>query len=612
MALTPKEVGDWAWRDHDDPNTPIPGTEHKPLKSEIRDYVAAVDVQDAATLDVANAAMAGVTPSTQTIRVRSTGNVDIATALQNGDTLNGVVLATGNHVFLGFQTDPAENGIYTVVAAGAAVRATFADSAAELSRVSFLMMEGTVGAGEVWMLPLATASITLGTTALVFAQIRVEIDYAANFTPRLEAVELPLRVFRPTVTDALLLAVVLEAQVWGAFDFEDFYLNREFYDYGAPYNKWAKLNLHGPSGDVVAAFSRTDINPGSAPEWIFLTNVVNGAVQPGYEGIVCALRMDWSAVAAFGWNDLLAGFTGSATASGLRRELNHPASELDKFAGRVEPYSTTVAGTGGSEATVQAAVDALLLDDGSTISRSTFPNSDLSTPATPRRIQVINGAHDETITPQTILGVETGLILPHWSELILPPTAILRMASGGAAPVLEANQASIVRGGKTINSGDGYCFHADGQDLVRRGAAPVVLRYRHVLLIEDHTFEPHGTGSSSAGIGGGAANGLHVVIRRCVFTRGAGIAPHVVFHTVPNTTDPALFEFENCWFDSAFTAVEFLKSHETDVRHVVSFKNCEGGAIDCSISGGIGGGHAFVRAGAITGFTSVSANLDPA
>lgn len=150
---------------------------NEPSKSEGRaTFALYADAIDSA----AELAEAGVRFATQTIRVRSTANVAIASALENGDTLNGVTLATGDHVFLGSQTAPAENGLYTVVASGAASRATFADSAAELARIGFLVVEGTAGAGERWTLPMDVEDITLGSTALVFARIAVEVDYAAR------------------------------------------------------------------------------------------------------------------------------------------------------------------------------------------------------------------------------------------------------------------------------------------------------------------------------------------------------------------------------------------------------------------------------------------------
>jgi hypothetical protein len=170
---------DSTFRDYTTDRVPSSGA-REPVKSEVRATFGTVEDRVDDVEAIAQAAVAGVNWTPNTIRVRSTANVVIATALENGDTLNGVTLATGNHVFLGSQTAPAENGLYTVVASGAAARATFADSAAELARIGFVITEGTVGAGERWVLPLAAASITVGTTALAFARVGIEVNYASD------------------------------------------------------------------------------------------------------------------------------------------------------------------------------------------------------------------------------------------------------------------------------------------------------------------------------------------------------------------------------------------------------------------------------------------------
>lgn len=174
-----------AFRDFEVDGVPSSGA-HEPVKSAIRSAGGVIEDQVIAATSVA---VSGVKWTPNIVRVRSTGNVAIATALENGDSLNGVTLATGNHVFLGSQTDPVENGIYTVVASGAAARATFADSAAELAGVGFVIGEGTVGAGERYTLPLAEADITVGTTALNFARIGIEVDYADAIDARLDPLE---------------------------------------------------------------------------------------------------------------------------------------------------------------------------------------------------------------------------------------------------------------------------------------------------------------------------------------------------------------------------------------------------------------------------------------
>lgn len=161
---------------------------NEPDKSE---GIAALDAL-ADAVDVAKAVADSAAAGRRTVvpvRTRSTGNVVIASALEDGDTLNGLTLATGDRVFLGSQTAPAENGIYVVPASGAAARATDADTAADLERIEFLVLAGTVGAGETWHLPLAASAITVGTTALAFVQTNVTVDYADEFSGRLDAVE---------------------------------------------------------------------------------------------------------------------------------------------------------------------------------------------------------------------------------------------------------------------------------------------------------------------------------------------------------------------------------------------------------------------------------------
>lgn len=157
-----------------------------PIKSEIRSLFGAVDsaldlkAAQADLDDVLAIATSGIRWTSNKITVRSTANVNIANGLENGDTLNGVTLSTGQHVFLGSQSTPSQNGIYTVVSSGAASRATFADSAAELAFIGFVVAAGTVGAGEQWTLNMAASSINLGVTALAFSPYGIPTDAGAE------------------------------------------------------------------------------------------------------------------------------------------------------------------------------------------------------------------------------------------------------------------------------------------------------------------------------------------------------------------------------------------------------------------------------------------------
>lgn len=111
-------------------------------------------------------------------RVCATTNVVIASALENGDTVDGVVLSTGDRVLLTGQTAGAENGIYVAVASGAASRATDASVSAEVTAgMAVAVTEGTSNGDAIWLLT-TNDPITLDTTALVFTKIG-----AGGYTP---------------------------------------------------------------------------------------------------------------------------------------------------------------------------------------------------------------------------------------------------------------------------------------------------------------------------------------------------------------------------------------------------------------------------------------------
>ncbi len=115
-----------------------------------------------------DAAIAGLDQKAS-VRVKTTGNVDLATDLEAGDTVDGTVLVAGDRVLAGSQTAPAENGIYVVPASGAAARAADADAWTELVAAFVVVEEGTANADTFWLCTV-NAGGTLGVTAVNFAQ----------------------------------------------------------------------------------------------------------------------------------------------------------------------------------------------------------------------------------------------------------------------------------------------------------------------------------------------------------------------------------------------------------------------------------------------------------
>lgn len=121
--------------------------------------------QDAATKAYVDATATGLDVK-NSVRLASTGNL----ALSGTAPIDGVTPAVGNRVLAKNQTNAAENGIYVVTASGPWTRATDADSNTEVNPGLYTFVEeGTVNADSGWILT-TDGAITLGTTALTFAQ----------------------------------------------------------------------------------------------------------------------------------------------------------------------------------------------------------------------------------------------------------------------------------------------------------------------------------------------------------------------------------------------------------------------------------------------------------
>jgi hypothetical protein len=124
---------------------------------------------DAATKGYVDSVSQGLSIK-EAVRVATTAAVTLSTGLENGDTLDGVTLATGNRILVKNQAAGSENGIYTVNATGAPTRAADANVSSEVTAGMFTFVsEGTVNGNTSWVLTTDNP-ITLDTTALEFTQ----------------------------------------------------------------------------------------------------------------------------------------------------------------------------------------------------------------------------------------------------------------------------------------------------------------------------------------------------------------------------------------------------------------------------------------------------------
>lgn len=131
------------------------------------------DPSHVATKAYVDAARSGldVKPS---VRVATTGPVNISTELEAGDLLDtNVTLVAGNRVLVKNQLTASENGIYVVQASGAAVRSSDANGTADTGTVSggtfTFVEEGAVNADSGWVVS-SNGNISVGTDPINWVQ----------------------------------------------------------------------------------------------------------------------------------------------------------------------------------------------------------------------------------------------------------------------------------------------------------------------------------------------------------------------------------------------------------------------------------------------------------
>ena len=124
---------------------------------------------EAATKNYVDQAVAGL--RTRIIaEAATTANISLTTDLENGDTLDGVTLVTGDRVLVKDQTDATQNGLYIVVASGAASRDPQFDTIAELSGQMIVVNQGTSNDNKIFLCT-TDSSATIGVSNITYSQI---------------------------------------------------------------------------------------------------------------------------------------------------------------------------------------------------------------------------------------------------------------------------------------------------------------------------------------------------------------------------------------------------------------------------------------------------------
>ena len=126
-----------------------------------------VNTQDAATRGFVEATSQGLDVKDSCVAA-TTANITIATALNNGDTLDGVTLADGNRVLVKDQSTASQNGIYVVGSSPA--RAVDLAAGSDAAGMFTFVEQGTVNADNGFVCTSNKGSAVTGTNNLTYAQ----------------------------------------------------------------------------------------------------------------------------------------------------------------------------------------------------------------------------------------------------------------------------------------------------------------------------------------------------------------------------------------------------------------------------------------------------------
>ena len=126
-----------------------------------------VNAQDAATRGFVEATSQGLDVKDSCVAA-TTGNITISTALNNGDTLDGVTLSTNDRVLVKDQSTASQNGIYIVGSSPA--RADDLAAGADAAGMFTFVEQGTVNADNGFVCTSNKGSAVVGTNNLTYAQ----------------------------------------------------------------------------------------------------------------------------------------------------------------------------------------------------------------------------------------------------------------------------------------------------------------------------------------------------------------------------------------------------------------------------------------------------------
>ena len=131
---------------------------------------ASTDASTKGYVDTQIASITNMFDAKGSVRVATSSVGTLATSFANGQTVDGIVLATNDRILIKNQSSQAENGIYVVNASGAPTRSTDMNDWTEVPGAFLAVEEGTANADTIWLCT-SNRGGTLGSTAITFQQI---------------------------------------------------------------------------------------------------------------------------------------------------------------------------------------------------------------------------------------------------------------------------------------------------------------------------------------------------------------------------------------------------------------------------------------------------------
>ena len=176
-----------------------------------------VNAQDAATKGFVEATSQGLDVK-DSCKAATTGNITISTALNNGDTIDGVTLSTNDRVLVKDQSTASQNGIYIVGSSPA--RADDLAAGSDAAGMFTFVEQGTVNADNGFVCTSNKGSAVTGTNNLTFAQFSgagqittadglqksgntISVDLKANGGLVIESAEIALDLAASSITGTL-------------------------------------------------------------------------------------------------------------------------------------------------------------------------------------------------------------------------------------------------------------------------------------------------------------------------------------------------------------------------------------------------------------------------